>query len=902
MALSVGAGLLTTAPQARAQLPAQPQPQARAAGETVLPAATRTTPRELRVSGLGQTGFASKPEGSAHYRWTEYATGRSWDLSWLRNHQPRPGASDTFHEYRLGTYHFSGPDGGGRGSVTVPRELRTLKVAGTTVIAAGMDGTRTGSLHLLKPGPGGSTLQRQISGFPGSPSPVTVAVRDARTALITHRVLDGETGPGAHQATLVDLESGRMTPFLEPVQGRDSRRYLLSDQYIGWRAESGEIRLQRRDDPNAPEIALTADSLAGTSGHILVGDHVVAREAGELGALVALPLDGGPRRQLLEKSHGSTLGGGPGGAADGSGVHAGGTGADDWAVHRVTQEADGTLAVTRLAGLPPIEAAVTGLAFSRSTLSWTDRTAPSAGQVRFHSRTVPAGKNPQAGPVRQGALHQPSCAAGIACEELYGAGDGSVVHQQRERLFRQDAQGRVTEATASGLAWSTVRSVSGSHTLTSRGDGRHFLLDWREPTTAREYRARAAALWEGRLWTAEKPGKLSLTRLGSADPAVTVNTGTACVPDELQAVGRWVYWHCDAENKAGVLDRARGGSVPVSDSPALLGDGVLVHQGHGSAALWRTALTSGKAVTGRLAQVAPDEGGSIGDRRQLRWTLDPHTNRVAHVGPGEAIHLVEAAPAAAPAFRDHAGGDGVADLLTLNSSGAFTFQQGTGAGGYAGKVSGGGWKARTVAVPFGDVNGDGCNDVLVRRPDGELRAHRPGCGKALTPASPSTSLGQGWSAYNVLTSPGDLTGDRRPDLLARKASDSTLHLFAAKSDGTLAAGRKIGSGWTYTHITGAGDLNGDGAGDVVARARDGVLYRFDGTGKGTLKNRVKLFTGWGNAYNTIVGAGDITGDGRPDLVSRDSAGDLYRNSGDGRGSFGPRTRIAGGWKGYTGIF
>ncbi|MFF8955643.1 FG-GAP repeat domain-containing protein [Streptomyces sp. NPDC014894] len=906
LALSVGAGLLAAAPQALAQAPertpAKPPTDARAAGETVLPGAMRPAPRELRVSGLGETGLVSRPEGSAHHRWTEYATGRSWDLPWLTGqYQPRSSFADTFYEYQQGKYRFTGPDGGDQGSVTVPRELRSLKVVGTTVVASRMESTSTRSLWLLKPGPGGATLQQQVSDFPGTDSVVSVAARDARTALITYRVADEITGPAAHQAALIDLDSGRATRFFEPYTMRDARRYLLSDRYVGLRAKSGEIRLLRRDDPKAPEIALTAESLAGTFGHTLVGDHVVARESGELGALVALPLDGGPRQRLLEKSHGAQSGGGPGGAADGSGVYAGGTGPDDWAVHRVAQGADGALAVTELAELPRIEASVTGLAFSRSTLTWTDRTAPATGEVQFKSRTIPAGKNPQAGPVRLGGTWQAPCGIGIACAELYGAGDGSVVYQSGSRLFRQDDRGKVTETAVPGPAGSAVAGVGGVHTLTRHGD-RYALLDWRAPTAPKEFRARAAALWEGQLWTAEKPGKLSLTRPGSSEPAVTVNTGASCVPDELQAVGRWVYWNCDAENEAGVLDRARGRSVPVSDSPALLGDGVLVHKDDGGPDLWRTVLTSGKAVTSRLGRLTPDEGGSVGDRRHLRWTLDPHTNRVAHTGPKGALHLIDAAPAAPAAARDHAGGDGVADLLTLNSSGAFTFQKGTGAGGYAGKVSGGGWKARTTAVPFGDLDGDGCNDVLVRLPDGELRAHRPGCGKALTPATPSASLGRGWNAYNVLTSPGDLTGDGRADLLARKASDASLHLFAAKGDGTLAAGKKIASGWNYTHITGVGDLNGDKAGDVVARAKDGVLYRFDGTGKGALKNRVKLFTRWGSSYNTVLGAGDITGDGRPDLVSRDAAGDLYRNSGDGKGSFGSRTKISGGWKGYAGLF
>ncbi|MFF4060842.1 FG-GAP repeat domain-containing protein [Streptomyces sp. NPDC001668] len=73
-------------------------------------------------------------------------------------------------------------------------------------------------------------------------------------------------------------------------------------------------------------------------------------------------------------------------------------------------------------------------------------------------------------------------------------------------------------------------------------------------------------------------------------------------------------------------------------------------------------------------------------------------------------------------------------------------------------------------------------------------------------------------------------------------------------------------------------------------------------GNGTFGARTKVFSNRGSSYNVIVGAGDITGDGKADLVSRDSAGNVWRNNGDGEGSFGARTRIATGWQGYKGLF
>lgn len=243
------------------------------------------------------------------------------------------------------------------------------------------------------------------------------------------------------------------------------------------------------------------------------------------------------------------------------------------------------------------------------------------------------------------------------------------------------------------------------------------------------------------------------------------------------------------------------------------------------------------------------------------------------------------------------------ELVTLNSSGGLTLHYTEGKGTFDFKRSASGWPAGTVAVPFGDMGNDRCAEMLVRMPNGELRRYAGKCDGSYTPSNSHTSLGTGWNAYNVLTAPGDLTGDGRVDLLARKASTGDVYLFANDGTGKLKAGVKIRSAWTgYTKVVGVGDFTGDGFGDVLVRDKAGTLWRYDGTGTGLLKERVKLVADWGGSYNAIVGVGDITGDGRNDLVVRDTAGNLYRNNGDGKGSFGSRVKIASGWQGYKGIF
>ncbi|MFJ8350032.1 FG-GAP-like repeat-containing protein [Streptomyces sp. NPDC094153] len=415
------------------------------------------------------------------------------------------------------------------------------------------------------------------------------------------------------------------------------------------------------------------------------------------------------------------------------------------------------------------------------------------------------------------------------------------------------------------------------------------------------------AMWGTTLWVRSRNDSVVPVDVLTGRRGDEVLLGRGCLLDNFQAVGRWLLWTCVGSlTGQGVYDTTTRKNLTLVSgdwSQAKLGDGFVAMESGGN--LTVTDVRGGTPVSHTAGKVATAWNGKDGSGRLVpdgayTWTL------TATPADGKGAALIRSGTVklsgGAAVHRDFVGSDGFGELLTLNGSGVLTYQQSNGAGKFTAKTSGSGWPKTVKAIPFGDLNGDRCNDVLVRLSSGALRAYKPGCGKALTPSTPYTSLGSGWNQYDILTSPGDVTGDGRPDLIARKASTGDVYLFKGTSTGKLSARTKLYSRWTgYKKIVGAGDLNGDGHGDLLVQDKSNQLWRYNGTGKGTFKARVKVSKNWGASYNAVVGVGDITGDGKADLVARDTSGNLWRCNGDGKASFGSRTKIATGWKGYKAL-
>lgn len=188
-------------------------------------------------------------------------------------------------------------------------------------------------------------------------------------------------------------------------------------------------------------------------------------------------------------------------------------------------------------------------------------------------------------------------------------------------------------------------------------------------------------------------------------------------------------------------------------------------------------------------------------------------------------------------------GDGKADLAARGKDGTLWLYPGTGrvdatSKGYSAaiKIGNFGWNVFNALTGIGDFNGDGKNDILARQGDGSLWLYA-GTGRVdatNTGYQGAIRVGEfGWEIFDRLIGPGDVNADGRNDLLARKP-DGTVWLYSGNGSGYPGASRRIATGWTaYDTVLGAANLNSDGYADLVARRPDGSLWSYAGTGMKT---------------------------------------------------------------------
>jgi len=193
------------------------------------------------------------------------------------------------------------------------------------------------------------------------------------------------------------------------------------------------------------------------------------------------------------------------------------------------------------------------------------------------------------------------------------------------------------------------------------------------------------------------------------------------------------------------------------------------------------------------------------------------------------------------------------------------------------------------AVVSADLNGDSVADLVVANKNSNTIEVLIGNGDGSFQA-PLT--------YNVANSPtsvlvADVNGDGKPDILV--LSDTTqiqvLTVFLGSGNGTFSGGTVTTIGHNVAsgpHALAVGDFNMDGNTDVmVAGGRYGTISLFLGNNTGSFSGPedIPIFTaGSSLAVVSSVTAGDLNGDGNPDIVLTDSlydTVDVLHGNGDG---------------------
>lgn len=252
----------------------------------------------------------------------------------------------------------------------------------------------------------------------------------------------------------------------------------------------------------------------------------------------------------------------------------------------------------------------------------------------------------------------------------------------------------------------------------------------------------------------------------------------------------------------------------------------------------------------------------------------------------------------APSFPRDLSGDGKGDIVAVHgTSGYLWLYRGRGDGTVtsAKTVNTSDWRVMRLTFTAGTWDSDKLADVMAVWPDGSLYFYRGVSGGGI---SGGKRVATGWDAYDLAFPVGDFDGDGCTDIMSRRADDGTLWLHSGTCVGGIKQSTKVGSpGWgAFTQVFSAGDFDGDGKTDVLARSASGSLLLYPGDGVGTFKARKTVSTGW-NGYDALFSVGDAGTDRRADLYGRDSGGTLWVWPGNGKGGVGTKFKVSSGWKG-----
>jgi hypothetical protein len=241
-------------------------------------------------------------------------------------------------------------------------------------------------------------------------------------------------------------------------------------------------------------------------------------------------------------------------------------------------------------------------------------------------------------------------------------------------------------------------------------------------------------------------------------------------------------------------------------------------------------------------------------------------------------------------------GDRRPDLVGRTVRGQLVLYRGRGDGTFApGRLLAADWRRFEVTRGAGDLDRDGRADLLAR--DGATMYLVRGTGSGLR--TPRALPGR-WQQYDALTGRADLTGDRIPDLVARVRATGLTYLFPGDGAGGF---KPRTGGWTrfqgVTRLTVVGQVTGSTRPDVVGIDVRGRLLAYGHNDRANLGRVIDTGTVLGD-IDLLLSVGDWNGDGRGDVMTRRaSTGALHLRLGRTRGRLGAPVQVRADFRGVT---
>ncbi|MFE7602611.1 N-acetylmuramoyl-L-alanine amidase [Streptomyces sp. NPDC057494] len=349
-------------------------------------------------------------------------------------------------------------------------------------------------------------------------------------------------------------------------------------------------------------------------------------------------------------------------------------------------------------------------------------------------------------------------------------------------------------------------------------------------------------------------------------------------------------------------------SIPVygrtyPEDAAYAGTGVPV-QGNNNASLTKYSLPAGQLYAKAGAAVPGDYYYSAYDKDGTR--VVGTTNIFIPIRYNHRMAWVKASDVKEVATTQAVAADNRYNVIARDKDGVLWQYQGAGSGAkpfLARYRVGPGWGVYNAIQPMTALRADGTGDMVARDKDGVLWYYK-GSGNPSSPFKARLKVGGGWGVYDKLLGARDMNADGRPDLIARdKTGVLWLYTNTGASPNPFATRVRVGGGWNvYNELISTGDMTGDGKPDLIARDTTGTLWMYKNTGgsPNPYATRAKVGGGWG-VYNVMVGPSDLDKDGKPDLIARDAAGGLwfYKNTNGYPNPYATRVSVGGGWGIYN---